>query len=152
MEESRMWNTNLKNEIYQYSFNKNSKGMASTPKEIKDVNNYSQEKGVSLFISQNGIDMLQEELEASKEAEDTTPDLAKILEIARRISNGDKVPVSDEKKLMEYSSEMYQMAKAAAVVNANKKHKEYQSLFKDENEIDMDEKLRDLEGEEIKEE
>lgn len=61
-------------------------------------------------------------------------DMAKILEVARRIANGDKVPSSDEQKLLEYSAEMYQAAKSMAVMNAMKEHKEYSSLWEDEEE------------------
>ena len=35
-----------------------------------------------------------------------TEDMAKVMEVARRIMRGDIVPASDEKKLMEYSEEM----------------------------------------------
>ncbi|MBO5293608.1 MAG: hypothetical protein J6B10_10560 [Lachnospiraceae bacterium] len=59
-------------------------------------------------------------------------DEARIMEIARRIAAGDKVPASDEKKLMEYSSELYQMAKNAAMLNRNKERREYDSLFEEE--------------------
>lgn len=45
-----------------------------------------------------------EQLEASKEAKSAFEDMAKIMEIARRISRGDKVPAKDEKKLMEFCS------------------------------------------------
>ena len=38
-------------------------------------------------------------------------DLGKVLEVARRIMKGAVVPASDEKKLMEFSFEMYQTAK-----------------------------------------
>ena len=40
----------------------------------------------------------------------------KILEVARRIATGGKVPYKDEKKLMEYSDKLYQAAKSAAML------------------------------------
>lgn len=55
---------------------------------------------------------------------------AKMMEIARRIAKGGKVPSSDEQKLMEYSPEMYMMAKMAALTE--KSHKKYDSVFEDE--------------------
>lgn len=58
-------------------------------------------------------------------------DVAKCLEIARRIANGDKVPASDEKKLMDFNMEVYKAAKNLAVMNENKKHKEYDSLWEE---------------------
>lgn len=68
------------------------------------------------------------------------------MEIARRIARGDKVPLKDEKKLMEYSSELYQMAKMSAMINEGKKHKKHKSLFEDEEDNDMREKMRALES------
>ena len=43
-------------------------------------------------------------------------DMAKIMEVARRISNGGKVPATDEQKLMDYSMELYMSAKNAAML------------------------------------
>ena len=59
-------------------------------------------------------------------------ELAKIMEIVRRIANGDKVPHKDEKKLLEYNSKLYMAAKAAASLRHNKKPKKYKSLYEDE--------------------
>jgi len=61
-------------------------------------------------------------------------DMAKCMEIARRISAGSKVPASDEKRLMEYSFELYLTAKNAATLNRHKSKKEYDSLWGDEEE------------------
>ncbi|MDD6812233.1 MAG: hypothetical protein PUD93_10260 [Lachnospiraceae bacterium] len=66
--------------------------------------------------------------------EEAAEDMAKCLEIARRISRGDKVPAQDEKKLMDFNMEIYQIAKNMAVMNMNKKHKEWESLWDDEEE------------------
>lgn len=66
--------------------------------------------------------------------EEAAEDMAKCLEIARRISKGDKVPAQDEKKLMDFNMEIYQIAKNMAVMNMNKKHKEWESLWEDEEE------------------
>jgi len=63
---------------------------------------------------------------------DAYEDMGKIYEVARRISKGDKVPPEDEKKLMEYSMEMYLAAKSAAMVNKNKDSEEHDSLWEDE--------------------
>lgn len=61
-------------------------------------------------------------------------EMAKCLEIARRISNGDKVPATDEKKLIDFNMEIYMAAKNMAVMNMDKKHKEHESLWGDEEE------------------
>ncbi len=57
---------------------------------------------------------------------------ARALEIARRISKGGKVPIQDEQLLMEYSDELYKMAKQAAMMA--KEHEEYESLIEEEEE------------------
>ena len=44
-------------------------------------------------------------------AKEYVEDLAKIMEVARRLMKGGIVPASDERKLMEYSMELYQAAK-----------------------------------------
>ena len=59
-------------------------------------------------------------------------DLAKIMEVARRISRGAIVPLKDEQKVMDYSMELYLASKNMAVMNAQKKKEEYDSLWEDE--------------------
>lgn len=66
--------------------------------------------------------------------QDYGEEMAKCLEIARRISNGDKVPAQDEKKLMDFNMEIYMAAKNMAVMNMDKKHKEYDTLWGEEEE------------------
>lgn len=65
-------------------------------------------------------------------ASDMAAELAKIMTVARRISNGDQVPYTDEKKLMEYSSDLYQMAKNAQMLHQMEEHEKYDSLWADE--------------------
>lgn len=111
------------------------------------ANSEDESRGVTLEISENLKEMYQQQLEAAKESAKAVgegmQELAKIIEISRRISNGDKVPASDEKKLMEYDSGLYQAAKAAAMLHADEKHKEYSSLYEDE-EDDKGQMMRDL--------
>lgn len=66
----------------------------------------------------------------------------KAMEIARRIAKGGKVPIQDEKLLMEYNKDLYMMSKQAALLA--KEHEEYDSLVdedskKDDKEYDVDE-------------
>lgn len=61
-------------------------------------------------------------------------EMAKCLEIARRISRGDRVPAQDEKKLMDFNMEIYQMAKEMAAMNMDGEHEEWESLWGDEEE------------------
>lgn len=82
--------------------------------------------------------MYQEMLENTKEAAEAQgegyEDLAKALEIARRILNGDIVPAQDEKFLMEYNSEIYMRVKSMAETKEDPE--EYDSLLEEEEEDD----------------
>lgn len=69
-------------------------------------------------------------------------EMAKCLEIARRISRGDRVPAQDEKKLMDFNMEIYQMAKEMAAMNMDKKHKEWDSLWGDEEEKEYEDPFK----------
>ena len=66
--------------------------------------------------------------------EDYVEDLGKIMEVARRLMKGDIVPPTDEKKLMDYSMEMYQAAKNMGTMIKNQERKEHKSLWEDEEE------------------
>ena len=70
----------------------------------------------------------------SEVLEEYAEDLAKIVEVARRIADGGVVPPKDEQKLMEYSMEMYMAAKNMAVLNELKEKEEYESLWEEEKE------------------
>lgn len=61
-------------------------------------------------------------------------EMAKCMEIARRISRGDHVPAQDEKKLMDFNMDIYKMAKEMAAVNMDKEHREWDSLWGEEEE------------------
>ena len=61
-------------------------------------------------------------------------EMARCLEIARRISRGDHVPAQDEKKLMDFNMDIYKMAKEMAAVNMDKDAKEWESLWGEEEE------------------
>lgn len=81
--------------------------------------------------------MMLENIKNAKEQGDSMAeayeDMAKCMEIARRIASGAKVPAKDAKKLMEFSSEMYMLAVNEAMM-ARKTGKEYDSLWEDEEE------------------
>ena len=78
--------------------------------------------------------------EASRQQKDAMEDAAvemgKIMEVARRIGKGARVPANDEKKVMDYSMELYMAAKNLAMLNKmnKKKKEEYDSLWGDEEE------------------
>lgn len=93
------------------------------------------EKGLDDVINMEvGIANMEVAKQQGDVMEEAAQDMAKCLEIARRISRGDKVPAQDEKKLMDFNMEIYQIAKNMAVMNRNKKHKEWESLWEDEEE------------------
>lgn len=77
----------------------------------------------------NGMLQLKAELAAQKTQnaanEKNAEDQAKIMAVYRAIAKGDIVPASDERKLQEYSADLYQAAKMAqsmAQINERKKH------------------------------
>lgn len=78
--------------------------------------------------------------EASKQQkeamEDSALEMSKIMEVARRIGKGAKVPATDEKKVMDYSMDLYLAVKNLAMLNKmnKKKKEEYDSLWGDEEE------------------
>ncbi len=78
--------------------------------------------------------------EVSKQQKDAMEDAAlemgRIMETARRIGRGARVPANDEKKVMDYSMELYMAAKNLAMLNKmnKKKKEEYDSLWGDEEE------------------
>lgn len=61
-------------------------------------------------------------------------DIGKIMEVARRLMKGSVVPARDEKKLMEYSMELYQAAKNIGAMAKQKEKEEYDSLWDEEEE------------------
>ncbi len=69
-------------------------------------------------------------------AKEYVEDLAKIMEVARRLMKGGIVPASDERKLMDYSMELYQAAKNIGALA--KEREEYDSLWEEEEEADTE--------------
>ena len=66
--------------------------------------------------------------------EEYNQDLMKVMEVARRLMKGGIVPPTDEKKLMEYSMELYQAAKNIGSLAKQREKEEYESLWKEEEE------------------
>ena len=97
------------------------------------------EKGLDQIIeTEVGIFNAENSKQQADAMKKYAEDMAKCLEIARRISNGDKVPATDEKKLMDFNMEIYMAAKNMAVMNMDKKHEEYDSLWGEEEEKEYD--------------
>lgn len=79
---------------------------------------------------------MKTELENSKKAAEAQADEAthklKMLEIARRLQHGDKVPPEDERALMEYDDKLYQVSKQIGLMKELEERKEYDSLLDDD--------------------
>ncbi len=121
-------------------------------KESNNTSEYEEKNGVILELSnslEKQIDKTQKFLDhlsvlsncihnaqATKQQVDTTAEytenIAKCMEIARRISEGAKVPYSDERKLMKYNLKLYMAAKNISMMNQS--DKEYKSLWEEEEE------------------
>ncbi len=68
----------------------------------------------------------------SEAGQDMAEDMAKALTTARRIANGDIVPMTDERKLLEYDEELYRMVKMSAMLHQMEEHRKHKSLYEDE--------------------
>lgn len=119
-----------------------------TANNKKDKNKSEKGTGAndSFQISDEAKKMFLDQLENTKE-ENPYTDLIKLIEIANRISKGDKVPLSDEKKLLEKEPDMYLSAKMTAEMNKNKKHKNHKPLFEEEEEGNIKEQINGLKAE-----
>lgn len=79
-----------------------------------------------------------ENMEVSKQQGDAVKEemenLGKIMTVFRRMVKGDVVPVTDEKKLMEYDDKMYTAAKnmQTMAMQMKKDHEKHKSLWEDE--------------------
>ncbi|MDD5993347.1 MAG: hypothetical protein PUC49_00605 [Clostridiales bacterium] len=79
------------------------------------------------------VDMLSSEQQTESMKEYTEEQL-KIIEVARRLMKGARVPQYDEMKLMQYDSSLYQMAKNIGAMVKAKEKEEYESLWADDEE------------------
>lgn len=82
-------------------------------------------------------------------AGDAYEDIGKILEVARRLCRGDIVPASDEKKLMDYDKDLYQMAKNAQMMAQIKERKKHDSLWDDEKKTEQEDPMEAADAQEI---
>lgn len=73
--------------------------------------------------------------------------MGKIMEVARRLMKGGIVPAEDEKKLMEFSMEMYQAAKNIGAMA--KKKEEYDSLWEEEEKKELEDPMEVADNTEV---
>ena len=90
-----------------------------TEKSTEQMNKDKNEYVTSLEIKAN---MAQERTKIEAEKKDAM-DKAKIMAVFRNMANGDMVPPSDERKLLEYDDKMYQAAKSLQYLSRMNKEK-----------------------------
>lgn len=83
------------------------------------------EKSMEQYMLEHNMEVMRKQADT---AEEYGNEMGKVMTIFRRIAHGDIVPWSDEKKLMEYSSEMYQAAKNIGAMSKNEDPEEYESV------------------------
>lgn len=91
------------------------------------------------------IQQLEKQREAEKQAEKTGKkftDYGKLLKIAMRIMNGDKVPMTDRKKLAEEMPDLYKQAILMRRLD-NDKPRKYKSEYEDDKDKTTVEKMLD---------
>ena len=74
-------------------------------------------------------------------------DQAKVMSVFRAMAKGDIVPASDEKKLMEYSSELYQSAKMAQSMALQAERRKHKSQWDEKEEEAHKAKMKTLRDE-----
>lgn len=103
-----------------------SKTLSAIEKEYEQTSDVAQTLALMDMNIQNAEISRQQSEAIAEQAEE----LIKILEVFRRIAKGDKVPATDEKKLMDYNMEMYMAAKNMALMS-EKEGEEHDSLWEE---------------------
>ncbi|SER47446.1 hypothetical protein SAMN02910429_00261 [Lachnobacterium bovis] len=105
----------------------------------KDKDEYAKQLEINANMAQEKTN-----LEANKK---DAQDKAKIMAVFRSMANGDMVPASDERKLMEFDDKMYQAAKALQFLSRQNKEriKKKASEWDEDEELAHEEKMRELE-------
>lgn len=96
-------------------------------KELYKYNSTYQKAKNDERIIKKHEEQRRQAIEKAKKEKQSSSYFAKMMEIARRIARGDKVPPDDERRLREYNNELYLTVKSMALMN--KKPEEYDSLF-----------------------
>ena len=104
-----------------------SKALSAVEEEYEQTQSLA-EKLSALDANIQNAEITRQQSETMVEA---AKELMKILEVFRRIAKGDQVPATDERKLMEYSQEMYMAAKNMALMNQNCEGKKHKSLWEE---------------------
>ena len=78
------------------------------------------------------VEMLVSTEQQTDSMKEAAEEQMKILEVARRLMKGAKVPQADEMKLMKFDSGLYQVAKSIGAMVQKEKQEKYDSLWDDE--------------------
>lgn len=78
------------------------------------------------------VEMLVSTEQQTDSMKEAAEEQMKILEVARRLMKGAKVPQADEMKLMKFDSGLYQMAKSIGAMAQKEKQEKYDSLWDEE--------------------
>lgn len=99
---------------------------------VEEQKNQYQKYMDKLMQQWSAISNMKSAKQQGETMEESVEDLGKIMEVARRLMDGDIVPPTDEKKLMEYSMELYQASKNIGALMKKKESKEHGSLWEEE--------------------
>lgn len=102
------------------------------------------EQAFNSYIMQQNMDVAKQQGEVY---EKLMKDTAKALAIASKIASGGKVSSSDERELMEFSPELYAMAKSMAMMQRQQEKHETEAVYKQEQDSD-EEKVTNQDTEE----
>lgn len=78
------------------------------------------------------VEMLVSTEQQTDSMKEAAEEQMKILEVARRLMKGAKVPQADEMKLMRFDSGLYQVAKSIGAMVQKEKQEKYDSLWDEE--------------------
>ena len=127
LEEQRKYASNDK-EIYEEEAVRLELSYNEVAEKYEETKSYF-EKVMEVSMCAWNAEVTKQQADAIK---DYGEDMAKCLEIARRIAKGAKVPSTDEQKLMEFNRDIYMAAKNMAMMNQMKEKEEYDSLWGEE--------------------
>lgn len=102
-----------------------------TIKAVEEQKNQYQKYMEKLMQQWSATANMESARQQGEAMEEYVEDLGKIMEVARRLMDGDIVPPTDEKKLMEYSMELYQSAKNIGAMVQKEEKEEYDSLWEE---------------------
>ncbi|MBR1750764.1 MAG: hypothetical protein IJ740_07775 [Ruminococcus sp.] len=106
-------------------------------KALDKLSTQVDKQNTAAFSTYNMKQQLESSKATAKAQADAAEDEMKMLEIARRLQHGDKVPMQDERALLEYDDKLYQVSKQIGMMKQNEKRKEYDSLLEEHEPYEM---------------